>query len=169
MLHFVFDLDYTLYQTKEKTGFEYYMLNINPYLDRLLKAIKCNKILFTNGTFNHALKCIDLIGIKDHFPNDKIVARDTINDLKPQYSAFDKFIKCQNIKPDDHVFFFEDSVMNLMESKKYNWITFYIGDFDVNQFSKINKSFKNIEEALEYIIYKNEKIIKHPQYHTDHN
>ena len=53
MLHFVFDLDYTLYQTKEKTGFEYYMLNINPYLDRLLKAIKCNKILFTKRSRNN--------------------------------------------------------------------------------------------------------------------
>ena len=169
MLHFVFDLDYTLYQTKDKTEFEYYMLNINPYLDRLLKAIKCNKILFTNGTFNHALKCIDLLGIKDNFPKDKIVARDTMNDLKPQHSAYKKFIEYQNIKPDDHVFFFEDSIINLTESKKYNWITFYIGDFNVKKFTKINKSFANIEEALEYIIYKNEKITKRPQYHMDHN
>ena len=115
------------------------------------------------------MKSLDLIGIKDNFPRDKIVARDTINDLKPQHSAFEKFIECQNIKPDDHVFFFEDSVMNLMESKKYNWITFYIGDFDVKHFTTINKSFPNIEEALEYIIYKNEKITKRPQYHKDHN
>ena len=118
---------------------------------------------------NHALKSIDLIGIKDNFPRDKIVARDTINDLKPHQSAFEKFIDCQNIKFNDNVFFFEDSFMNLVESKKYNWITFYIGDFDVKKFKKIDKSFKNIEDALEYIIYTNEKITKRLQYHKDHN
>lgn len=169
MLHFVFDLDYTLYQTQGQKFFDYSQLKENKYLDFLLGNIPFNKIIFTNGTFSHAMECLRIMKLKHHFPNDKIVARDTINDLKPNTDAFIKFKKHQNIKNNDKVIFFEDSIENLLASKKLDWITVYIGDFNVSQFKSINKHYHTIEESLEFIIEKNNIVTKRLQYQRDHS
>lgn len=109
------------------------------------------------------------MNIKHHFPNDKIVARDTINDLKPSSEAFTKFKKHQNIKNSDKVIFFEDSVENLLASKKLDWITIYIGNYNVSQLKSINKHFHTIEHSLEFIIEKNNIVTKRLQYQRDHS
>jgi len=169
MLHFVFDLDYTLYQTQSEGYFDYSQLKENKYLDFLLGNIPFNKIIFTNGTYSHALACLEIMKLKHHFPDHKIVARDTINDLKPNMESFDKFKKHQDIKNNDKVIFFEDSVENLLASKKIDWITIYIGKHNVSQFKSINKQFENIETALEFIIDKNNIVTRRLQYQMDHS
>jgi putative hydrolase of the HAD superfamily len=169
MLHFVFDLDYTLYQTQSEGYFDYSQLKENKYLDFLLGNIPFNKIIFTNGTYSHALACLEIMKLKHHFPDHKIVARDTINDLKPNMESFDKFKKHQDIKNNDKVIFFEDSVENLLASKKIDWITIYIGKHNVSQFKSINKQFENIETSLEFIIDKNNIVTRRLQYQMDHS
>ena len=184
MLHFIFDLDYTLYQIENEaadniTGDLYEDIKPNiPHnertpLDKLLSDITYNKIIFTNGTFQHAIKCLDILRIRHHFPNKKIVARDTMNDFKPSESSFIKCRKAQEIENNHKVIFFEDSIPNLIKSKDYNWVTIYIGKEDVSKYSTINREFKTIEDALEFIIDKNKKVInrlrRDPRYQTDHN
>jgi beta-phosphoglucomutase-like phosphatase (HAD superfamily) len=107
--------------------------------------------------------------LKHHFPNHKIVARDTINDLKPNTESFEKFKKHQDIKNNDKVIFFEDSVENLLASKKIDWITIYIGSHNVSQFKSINKQFNTIEESLEFIIDKNNIVTRRLQYQKVHS
>jgi FMN phosphatase YigB (HAD superfamily) len=154
MIHLVFDLDFTLYQTPVYGEFDYSMLEEKQDLSILLESLPFNKIIFTNGTFGHAIKCLELMNLRHHFPDNKIVARDTMNDFKPSRESFMKCIEAQNIKENDKVFFFEDTVENLVESKSFGWITFFIGPVDLSYFKTIDKSYKNIEEALKMILKK---------------
>ena len=78
MLYLVFDLDQTLYQMEP---FDYEALEPNPYLNFLLDMLPYKKIIFTNATTNHALKCLTRLGITDQF--EHIISRDTIKDFKP--------------------------------------------------------------------------------------
>ena len=179
MLHFIFDLDYTLYQNDNITGeFSYNDIKENTYLNTLLDQITYNKIIFTNATFQHAIKCLDIMKIRHHFPDNKIVARDTINDFKPSESSFIKCMKHQGIghdpltlvlKKNTKVIFFEDTKQNLIQSKNHNWVTIYIGKEDVLDEPTINRSFPTIEKSLEFIIEKNKNIINHLRYQKDHN
>lgn len=158
MIHLVFDLDFTLYQTPVYGEFDYSMLEPKPYLSKLLNSLPFNKVIFTNGTFGHAIKCLELMELRDLFPDHKIVARDTMNDFKPSSESFIKCMKAQSIKETDKIFFFEDTVENLVSSKEFGWITFFIGPVVLNQFKSIDRSFKNIENALENIIEKYKKV-----------
>ena len=173
MLHFIFDLDYTLYQNDNITGeFSYNDIKENTYLNTLLGKITYNKIIFTNATFHHAIKCLDIMKIRHHFPDNKIVARDTMNDFKPSESSFMKCMENQGIgynplnfilKKNTNVIFFEDTKQNLIQSKKYNWVTIYIGKDDVSDEPTINRAFPTIEKSLEFIIEKNKNIINRHQ------
>jgi len=147
MLHLVFDLDQTLYQQEP---FSYNTLKQNPYLNFLLEMLTYNKLIFTNATIPHAVLCLDIIGISKHFTTT--VGRDTIKDLKPFKSAYEKFILFNKIPPSDHVFFFEDMLENLQMAKTFGWITFYIGKENMNHLPYVDMSFRTIENALEYFI-----------------
>jgi FMN phosphatase YigB (HAD superfamily) len=160
MIHFVFDLDFTLYQTPVYGEFNYDLLYENGQLSNLLGEIPFNKIIFTNGTFGHAIKCLELMNIRHHFPDHKIVARDTMNDFKPTPESFIKCIEAQNIKDTDKVFFFEDTVENLVASKDFGWITFFIGPINLSYFKTIDLSFNRVEHALEHIIKKMKIVYK---------
>ena len=149
MLYLVFDLDHTLYQMED---FSYDKLKRNPYLKFLLDMISYKKLIFTNGTLGHAQLCLNLIDISDKFGG--IVARDTIKDLKPFKSSYEKFIQVNNILPNDYVFFFEDSLDNLEMAKRFGWITFYIGPQSQTHLPFVDMSFKSIEDNLEYFIAK---------------
>ena len=83
--------------------------------------------------------------------------------------SFEKFKKHQDIKNNDKVIFFEDSVENLLASKKIDRITIYIGPHNVSQFKSINKQFTTIEESLEFIIDKNNIVTRRLQYQKDHS
>jgi len=147
MLYLVFDLDQTLYQQQP---FSYHTLKRNPYLNFLLEMLTYKKLIFTNATIQHAKVCLDIIGIAKHFTTT--VGRDTIKDLKPFKSAYEKFIALNNIQPTDYVFFFEDMLENLQMAKTFGWITFYIGEDNMNHLPYVNMSFKTIENTLEYFI-----------------
>ena len=48
MLYWIFDLDYTLYQMPYKKKFNYNLLRNDPFLNKLLKKLPLEKIIFTN-------------------------------------------------------------------------------------------------------------------------
>ena len=86
MLYWIFDLDYTLYDLPTNIKFEYELLNNDHQLNYLLQNLPSKKLLFTNGTFGHGIVSLKKMNIINNF--EKIIARDTINDLKPNYSSF---------------------------------------------------------------------------------
>ena len=108
MLYWIFDLDYTLYQLPQGTPFSYSKLTSDTQLKYLLKKLPCGKLMFTNGTVFHADTCIKRLKIGGCF--DNVIARDSIQDLKPNQTAFQKFEIFNKITREDKCVFFEDSV-----------------------------------------------------------
>jgi putative hydrolase of the HAD superfamily len=151
MLYWIFDLDYTLYDIPIEIKFDYTLLKSDSQLDHLLKNLPFKKLIFTNGTFNHGLICLDKMNISNNF--DKLIARDTINDLKPKFSSYRQFIKMTNIKSRDKCIFFEDNVDNLIQAKNFGWITVLITKENVINES-IDFQFPNIYVALNYFLSK---------------
>ena len=152
MLFWIFDLDHTLYQTPNKNDFfSYSKLSKDRYLDKCLKHLPCKKVIFTNGTFYHAKKCLNILNIENNFNN--IIARDTINCMKPNIESYFKTSLLCDINYNDKCVFFEDSISNLSAAKKFNWITVYISpEKKVHDF--IDFWFPNIHSALEFFISK---------------
>ena len=151
MLYWIFDLDYTLYDLPMERNFNYKLLTEDTQLNYLLKMLPFKKYIFTNGTFSHGLLCLDKINIINNF--EKIIARDTIKDLKPNFSSFKKFIALTNINAKDKCVFFEDSVNNLIQAKNFGWITVLITKENIIN-ENIDFQFPNIHVALNYFLSK---------------
>lgn len=149
MLYWVFDLDATLYQLDEQTQFDYELLHPDNQLSYLLKKLPLRRIIFTNGTLGHAHLCINKIQLKYCFHN--IVARDTIQDLKPTNSSFEKFMKVNNIKKEDKCVFFDDMPDNLIAAKNHGWITVLISPNN-SIHENIDFHFSNIHVAINYFL-----------------
>lgn len=151
MLHWIFDLDYTLYDIPIDVNFNYSLLKQDTQLSYLLEKLPFNKFIFTNGTFQHGMSCLQIMNILNNF--DKIVARDTINDLKPNITSFKQFINLTNIKNKDKCIFFEDNIDNLMQAKNLGWITVLITKKHIIN-ENIDFQFPNIHVALNYFLSK---------------
>jgi putative hydrolase of the HAD superfamily len=157
MLYWIFDLDFTLYQFPKRTPFSYERLSNDSQLRYLLKKLPCNKLMFTNGTVFHADTCMKRMNIEECF--DNVIARDSIQDLKPNQTAYQKFEIFNKINQDDKCVFFEDTVENLIAAKDRGWITVLIHpDRTTNQHENIDFYFPNIYVALNYF---NQKIDDH--------
>ena len=151
MLYWIFDLDYTLYDMPSDKDFNYKYLKNDFQLNYLLKKLPFKKFIFTNGTFNHGIVCLDKLNILNNF--DKMIARDTINDLKPNISSFKQFINLTNIENKDKCVFFEDNIDNLIQAKNFGWITVLITKENIIN-ENIDFQFSNIHVALNYFLSK---------------
>ena len=74
-----------------------------------------------------------------------------MKDLKPNIPAFKKMMLLSDIKLEDRCIFFDDSLINLIQAKKFGWITVYINPRIISHQS-IDYSFSNIHIALDYFI-----------------
>jgi len=149
MLHWIFDLDLTLYQLPIGESFDYTRLRNDTQLKYLIKKLPFSRIMFTNGTVFHADTCIKKMNLQKCFHN--VIARDSIQDLKPNQSAFQKFEVMNNINQEDKCVFFEDSIENLIAAKDRGWITVFIGPNTTrNMHESIDFYFPNIYVALNY-------------------
>ena len=151
MLYWIFDLDYTLYDINKSLNFNYERLDKDIPLDTFLKLLPCKKIIFTNGTYDHAIKCLDIMDIKNNF--ESIIARNTISDLKPNMNAYIKMMFMCDIDKKDKCVFFEDSINNLIIAKKFGWITVLISKFSINN-NSIDFCFPSVHYALRYFLTK---------------
>ena len=148
MLIWIFDLDHTLYSMDQP--FLYSKLKRDKYLDFMLSMLPGRKIIFTNATKEHAIKCLNIIGIKKHF--EGIEARDTLDGLKPQPHVYQKLIDKYNIKKSDLCIFFEDTMENLFVAKScFGWKTIFIGYSD-SKIRLVDLRFEHIHETLEYLV-----------------
>jgi len=151
MLYWIFDLDQTLYQLPNNTEFNYNILSADEQLHYLLVIIPSRKIIFTNGTYNHGVTCLNKLNIIEHFHS--IISRDKIKTLKPDYKSYKRCMTLCNISDNDKCVFFDDLPENLIAAKNMGWITVLINKekyFDNN----IDFWFPNIYIALNYFITK---------------
>ena len=110
-LEFVHDIDLTV--VKE-----------NPELNQALKNIKGHKVIFTNGSFHHAEKVLERLGIKENFNN--IHSIETSNYIpKPSVEAYYSLIKKESIIAKKSIMF-EDTVWNLKTAKDLGMTTVLI-------------------------------------------
>jgi len=148
-LYWIFDLDYTLYTIDTNTPFDYNLLSEDTHLNFLLHQkpfINFPQFIFTNAMMIHAKKCLSIMKLPTI---QSIYSRDMMNDLKPNISAFNKFMEYHSIEPNDVCIFFEDSLENLKQAKELGWITIYIGQLN-NNYTFIDMHFPNIYKALDY-------------------
>jgi len=151
MLYWIFDLDQTLYQLKSDENFCYNNLSNDTQLNYLLTVLPSYKLIFTNGTYNHGLKCLDKLQIKNKF--NCITSRDIINLLKPDYNSYLQFMKINKIKNSDKCVFFDDLPENLINAKGFGWITVLINKNNYVS-NEIDFWFPNIYIALNYFLSK---------------
>ena len=93
-------------------------------LDKVLKNIKGEKYIFTNGSFKHAENILNMLGIKDNFKS--IHSIETSNYIpKPSEEAYNAIIKKEKILTHQAVMF-EDTVWNLKTAKIFGITTVLI-------------------------------------------
>ena len=93
-------------------------------LNVALQKLKGEKYIFTNGSFKHAEKVLNQLGIKDNFKS--IYSIETCNYIpKPSQEAYDMIIKTEQISIDKSIMF-EDTIWNLKTAKKLGMATVLI-------------------------------------------
>ena len=123
MIHWIFDLDDTLYKMKGNT-FDINNIERYPKLQDLLKLLPGNKLVFTNASHGHSMNMICNLNLFGCF--SAILSRDILMGIKPNSNTYFKLIHICNIKPNDKVIFFEDTPVNLLTAKQYGWTTVLI-------------------------------------------
>ena len=132
---------------------DYKYLQQDPRLNPLISKLPLKKILYTNGTIQHAKLCLFLLNIQDNF--DNIVCREDVGYiLKPHPKSFEIFSNLSHIYDNDKVVFFEDSIENLIIAKtNFNWITVLIQPQKIN-LKHIDFWFPDIITAINFFLDK---------------
>tara|TARA_B110000261_G_C13034452_1_gene337659 strand:+ start:105 stop:569 length:465 start_codon:yes stop_codon:yes gene_type:complete len=154
MPNWIFDLDYTLYQ-QNNNRFNYNRLFYSKELNNKLKTLSGRKILFTNGNLMHTLKCIKIMKLERIF--HKVLCRE-LTGFKPDVNSYIKLYHYANVGVNEKCIFFEDTIDNLVEAKRFNWTTVLIGNFHNNikeKYKEIDYVFENINLALDFFLEQN--------------
>ena len=149
----IFDLDYTLYQ-QNGTKFSYNKLYHSKDLNSKINNLNGRKVLFTNGNLYHTLRCIRIMKMEKIF--NKILCRE-LTGFKPDINSYIKLYHLANVPLNEDCIFFEDTIDNLVQAKRFHWTTVLIGDFpeDVkNRYEEIDYLFPTIIHALNYFLSK---------------
>jgi FMN phosphatase YigB (HAD superfamily) len=143
----IFDLDDTLIFHRNDVNYQYIFKNYE--LCHYLNGIKYPKYIFTNGTISHAEVVLKKMDIYDKF--DKIYARDTINDMKPNMNAYMKVNNDIVMKyPNHKIIFLDDNIDNINASLDMNWTPVYINQMNAYSNSNIER-FNTIIDFLKII------------------
>jgi len=167
----IFDVDYTLYNSKDIPTEEnntdditekfYSLFAPKEKLIQLLQEYKGEIYLFSNGNLCHVQEVIDKTNLSSIFKKEHIATLDNYLDKpKPYTKAYKYVIDKFNIKDDDVVYFFEDNLDNLKVAKhKYNWKTIFIDEEKTTNKKKshylyVDYTFKDVMKSLKYLISK---------------
>ena len=167
----IFDVDYTLYNSKDIPKEEseteditekfYSLFAPKVKLIKLLQEYKGEIYLFSNGNLCHIQEVIDKTNLSSIFKKEHIATLDNYLDKpKPYVKAYKYVITTFNIKDDDIVYFFEDNLDNLKVAKhKYNWNTIFIDEEKTtnkktSHHSYVDYTFKDVTTSLRFIIPK---------------
>lgn len=127
----VFDLDDTILMHKQfRYGLDYDLIKYDTNIDLFLSNLDGPKYIYTNGTFGHADKSLQMMNLSHHFKT--IYARDTLDSMKPEYLSLKQvyldILKQNNLSYyDPHtVYFYDDQLVNLNTAKQFGWKTIWI-------------------------------------------
>lgn len=167
MNKFIFDLDFTLYGIGDDinmggTEADYY-LSFKPkrFLHYLLSSLNEEYYIFTNGTTIHAMTVLLRLGLHEFFPVSRIISRDDFVFLKPDQRGYELCTKRFDIKPEDTVYFFEDTLLNLRTAKSFGWKTILINSMSVTN-AIVDLSFTHIESALTEFLTQKKLTLRRP-------
>eukprot|EP00814_Leptocylindrus_danicus_P008165 CAMPEP_0116033864 /NCGR_PEP_ID=MMETSP0321-20121206/19252_1 /TAXON_ID=163516 /ORGANISM="Leptocylindrus danicus var. danicus, Strain B650" /LENGTH=241 /DNA_ID=CAMNT_0003510039 /DNA_START=176 /DNA_END=901 /DNA_ORIENTATION=- len=134
------------------TKCDFSLIGPNPKFIKSLSKLKSENIkliAFSNGPRKYVLKMLDVLGVKDLFPDDSVFAvDDTLPYCKPEPEAFQKVLDriCANfseqVKFEDCVMV-EDSMKNIRASKELGMKTVLITGTDVNAHHAIDRPTVN--------------------------
>ena len=150
MINWIFDLDLTLYELNGP--FSYANMRIPKNLRQQLLQLQGRRVMFTNGNLYHSLQCIKLFNLSRVF--HKVLCRE-LTDLKPAINSYIKAYHYAKMNTKDKCIFFEDTLVNLVMAKNFNWITVLIKK-NPSQYEKSSKKvdyyFDNINDALNFFL-----------------
>lgn len=156
---YIFDLDLTLYSEndyKDSDDQDEYYSSFKPkyLLGDLLKLIKGDKFILTNANIPHAKDVLAKLRLQNIFKD--IIASDIAGDeYKPDPSIYHIANHEFKIKNNDTVFFFEDSLDNIIAGKKiYNWKGILIDPNKKQKPKHVDYLFNTIEDAIIFFIAK---------------
>jgi putative hydrolase of the HAD superfamily len=98
----------------------------NPDLNTMLSSIPLRKAVFTNADRVHAIRVLDLLGVRHQF--ERIVdVRDFGFNSKPHPSAYQRILDILDARPDECIMV-DDSAENLAPAKALGMLTVLAGD-----------------------------------------
>ena len=154
----IFDLDWTLYSENDvidiTTTTYYNSFKKKNLLNLLLKRLNYNKYIFSNGNKNHVMDVMRRMQIKSFF-KDIASSDDYDNMLKPDLYPYYYVINKFKLKANDNIFFFEDTLENLVTAKKLGWNTVLISkNKSLKKNIFVDFVYNTIEDALRDFIKK---------------
>lgn len=153
MIHWVFDLDDTLYQLKfVKPIFDYRDIKYDSYLRFLIKKLPGKRHIFSNSMFIHTDKVLKCQKNCDLFQNSKIYTRDRMGCIKPSIKSYRYVMNKIKPKRKDKIIFFDDRLENLYTAKRQGWVTVSISPHSKDKYKFVDLSFPNICTALEFFL-----------------
>ena len=117
------------------------------FLRQQLKKLNMRKLIFTNGSTDHAKNVLSHLGIDDLF-DDIFDISDAKYQPKPEPNAFDLMIKKFDINPDETIYV-EDIAKNLSIGKKRGCTTVWLMN---------NEEWGKLESDKDYIDFKIENL-----------
>ncbi|MFH2013182.1 MAG: pyrimidine 5'-nucleotidase [Pseudomonadota bacterium] len=125
------------------------LLSTDFELCKLLEDILLEKVIFTNGSFNHAIKVLKILGIDRYF--SRIFDIKFMSYLaKPNLWSYKKLLDTLDVKGKDCLMV-EDLARNLLPAKKLGMTTILVGeeesvdvDFIIDNILSMNEVFSEI-------------------------
>ena len=154
MIHWIFDLDNTLYRFIDIQNQDLKKIAIDTQLPEIIRLLPGNKLIFTNANQYHSINMISKLKMYNCF--NAILNRDLLQGIKPNPMVYFKLIQWCKIQNNDKVIFFEDTPENLMVAKQFGWITILITDKNPENIKEnyIDMCFKDTKTAIQTIIRK---------------
>ena len=123
-------------------------------MNHLPDRLDGNNYIFTNSNWQHAVDVIKKMELAWNFK--EVQSTDMVdNRLKPDPYVYKEAIKKFKILKNETVYFFEDTVENLITAKEFGWQTILIEpNFAGRKPDFIDYHFKTIEEALLFFVVK---------------
>ena len=97
------------------------LLQPDPRLDKMLRSLDLQKVIFTNATAEHARRVLQVLQVEQHF--DRIVGIEELEYLpKPDIRAYEKTLELVQARPEECLLI-DDRVRNLEPGRRLGMTT----------------------------------------------